>query len=175
MRRICSLTANFFYLVPPSFFWQRMICPHHFRQSDLLFVDVIQELVQTSISVYCAWSHLMAFKSPWNLSIEREHWIETINKWSTHATPCFLFNKRIFLPGSLSSFSFLGTQSVGTYLQIWSIKWTHMILEHLIVHAKIISEALVEFKGKKNEEQRSENMLVWRIFLIWLCCEFNVW
>lgn len=35
-----------------------------------------------------------------------------------------------------------------------------MILEHLIVHAKIISEALVEFKGKKNEEQRSENMLV---------------
>lgn len=27
-----------------------------------------------------------------------------------------------------------------------------MILEHLIMHFKIISEALVEFKGKKNDK-----------------------
>lgn len=38
----------------------------------------------------------------WRRSLTR-----IINKWSTHATPCLLFNKHIFLPSSLSSLSFL--------------------------------------------------------------------
>ncbi len=48
MRRIWPLTATNFSVIfsfPP--FWQRMICPYHFRQSDLVFINVIQEPVQT--------------------------------------------------------------------------------------------------------------------------------
>lgn len=134
---------------PCFFFWQRMICPHYFRQSDSVLTDVIQEPVQTSF-VYCAWSHFMAFPKPlkfkgWESSLNR-----TINKWSTHATPCFLFNKRIFLPGSLSSFS----------CRLWVLyeltcKCGHEIDIKRIFRAsdsalQIISEAFIEFKGKKN-------------------------